>query len=482
MGLGAVNVVIGIPTFGMVSIYFLQARLSQQFPLVSSSIDKVVLKKPIAEARNEIVEYALAQGANYIYWLDDDVIPPPDAFMKLYRHHKDIVNGVYWSKSNPPMPLVFRGHLQGPYWNWHVGDMIEIDAAGNGLTLVKTDVYRKISETVGGPWYSTEYASFPGLTQSGFNNTEDLYFYWKAKQAGFKIWCDTSVQAYHYDKTNDVHYGMPPYAPQSNPAWAIKEPGTKLIADIGSGAQTPYMLDEGVTVTFDIREDIRPDVVCDVRYLPVPDQVFDIVHSSHVLEHFPWNGVDKVLKEWARVLKVGGELRLVVPNSRTIGKRLIDDELNPMDYWVVMGGQEYAKNFHATIFTPKTLRGLVESLGIFEDIQTNEGPDVFGPPNPDNWNLQLKATKVRHPVVDNIAPADMEMGPPSGSAMPIRLYDVPIERPLTPEELTQDLVWVNHLKMENNKKDIVLKLLNDKGEEHGMESDNAESGNLSGAE
>ena len=138
-----VNVIVGIPSFGMVSTYFLQARLSQQFPLVSSAFDKIVLNKPIADARNEIVEFALSQGANYIYWLDDDVIAPPDAFLKLFNQHKDIINGVYWSKSNPPMPLLFRGHLDGPYYDWHKGDLIEIDAAGSGLTLVKTDVYRR---------------------------------------------------------------------------------------------------------------------------------------------------------------------------------------------------------------------------------------------------------------------------------------------------------------------------------------------------
>src|SRR4030066_1044367 len=84
-----VNVVIGIPSFGMVSTYFLQSRLSQQFPLVSSAIDKIVLNKPIADARNEIVEFALSQGANYIYWLDDDVVAPPDTFLKMFRHRVD---------------------------------------------------------------------------------------------------------------------------------------------------------------------------------------------------------------------------------------------------------------------------------------------------------------------------------------------------------------------------------------------------------
>jgi len=437
-----VNVVIGIPSFGMVSTYFYQAMKSQQFPLVSSAFDKIVLNKKIDEARNEIVQFALDQGANYIYWVDDDVLPPPDAFLKMYTHNKDIINGVYWSKSNPPMPLLFRNHLEGPYWDWHVGDLIEIDAAGMGLTLVKTDVYRKIEKEQGGPWYSVNYGSFPGVQASPANNTEDLYFYWKARKAGYKIWADTSIQAYHYDKTNNVMYGMPSGAPQANAAYMVRPEGVKLIADIGSGPVSPYMRDEGKVVSFDIREEMRPDVVCDIRNLPVPNETFDIVYSGHTLEHFSWTSVDKVLKEWVRVLKVGGELRLVVPNLRWSAKRILEDTLVPYDYWVLYGEQDYVKNFHAVGFTPATLKLLVESLGVFEDIQMREG-DINGPPNADSWSLQLKATKVRNATFDNITPEDIDPAPVSNEVWPVRLYNTFNERPMTLEEIIGDkLKWL----------------------------------------
>jgi predicted SAM-dependent methyltransferase len=428
-----VNIVVGIPSFGMVSTYFMQGRMGQAMPLVSSAIDKFVIGKPIADARNEIVEFALSQGANYIYWLDDDVIPPPDAFLKMYKHRVDIINGVYWSKSNPPMPLLFRNHFEGPYWDWHVGDLIEIDAAGSGLTLVKTDVYRKIKE----PWYSTDYASFPGVKSAPPNNTEDLYFYWKAREAGYKIWADTSIQAYHYDKVNGVMYSMPMNSPQANPAWEVKNKGGKLIADIGSGPISPYMMDEGEVVSFDIREDMKPDVVCDVRHLPVPDQTFDILFSSHTLEHFSWQSADKVLREWARVLKVGGELRLVVPNLRYVAKRLLDDTVIPSDYWVIYGEQDYPKNFHGIGFTPKTLASIVESLGIFEDIQIKEG-NYLGQPAAENWNLQLKATKARHPEIDNITPDYIKAGPPEFNMWPVAIYPDSNTREMHEVEIAAD--------------------------------------------
>lgn len=460
-----VYVVVGIPSFGMVSTYFMQARTSQAFPLVSSAVDKIVLNKPIAEARNEIVEFALQQGAHYIYWLDDDVIAPPDSFLKLYKHGKDIINGVYWSKSNPPMPLLFRGHLEGPYWDWHVGDLIEIDAAGMGLTLVKTDVYRKMSQELGGPWYETQYASFPAdpekgpmpFNQSAPNNTEDLYFYWKARKLGYKVWADTSIQAFHYDKNSGLLYGIPPMAPQANPAWEIKPEGQKLIADLGSGGVSPYFRDEGVVVSFDIREDVKPDVICDLRSIPVPDQTFDIVHSSHTLEHFGYMGVDKVLREWSRILKVGGELWLAVPNLRWSAKRLLDDEPHPLDFWVLYGEQDYPKNFHAAGFTPNTLRSLVESLGIYDDIQIKEGNlDAWGI---EGWNLQLKATKVKNPVMDNITPDHFDPAPPATSWLPVRVYDTHNERPMTDEEIKVDKeknMTVDGAENPNDRKKAVL--------------------------
>jgi len=457
-----ISILVGVPTFGMVSHFFAQARGSQQFPLVSSSADYYVKGKPIAEARNEIVQYALDNNVTYIYWLDDDVIAPPDAFLKLWRHQKDIINGVYWSKSNPPMPLLFRGHLSMPYLNWHMGDLIEIDAAGNGLTLVRTEVYRKIEKELGAPWYSTEYGSFPGVKISPLNNTEDLYFYYKARKVGYKVWADTSVQAMHYEKSQDVMYHMPSSAPQGNPAWTIKPPNDeKLIADLGSGGISPYMMDQGVIVSFDIREDVHPDVVCDLRYLPVPDETFDLVFSSHTLEHFSWRTVDKVLKEWTRILKIGGELRLVVPNMQAVGKRWYEDKIVPTDMWVTFGEQEYAKNFHATGFTPNLLKDLVHSMGVYENIQVKVG-DIDGPANAaESWNLQLKATKYKNVQLDNISPDDMVPGKPIPAFYPVRIYDEYNDRPMTPEEITKDLTWVGSYNQDEafkKKEEILAKI------------------------
>ena len=69
----------------------------------------------------------------------------------------------------------------------------------------------------------------------------------------------------------------------------------------------------------------------DVRKLPHVDYVtsadkldmfeddsVDLIYSCHVLEHFPKYQTEDVLKEWHRVLKPGGILRLAVPDFEKI--------------------------------------------------------------------------------------------------------------------------------------------------------------------
>jgi len=61
--------------------------------------------------------------------------------------------------------------------------------------------------------------------------------------------------------------------------------------------------------------------VHDVRTLPMfDDGEVDLIYASHVLEYFDWIEVIDVLREWNRVLKAGGVLRLAVPDFAALVK------------------------------------------------------------------------------------------------------------------------------------------------------------------
>jgi predicted SAM-dependent methyltransferase len=55
-----------------------------------------------------------------------------------------------------------------------------------------------------------------------------------------------------------------------------------------------------------------------LRRLPFDDSSFDVVYSSHVLEHFTLELAEGLLRECHRVLKMGGLVRIVVPDLENV--------------------------------------------------------------------------------------------------------------------------------------------------------------------
>jgi SAM-dependent methyltransferase len=65
---------------------------------------------------------------------------------------------------------------------------------------------------------------------------------------------------------------------------------------------------------------INPDIIAwDLRKgIPFEDDTFDVVYSSHFIEHIERDSVANFIAECFRVLKHGGIIRIVVPNLLTI--------------------------------------------------------------------------------------------------------------------------------------------------------------------
>ena len=94
------------------------------------------------------------------------------------------------------------------------------------------------------------------------------------------------------------------------------------------------------------------------------DETFDLVYASHLLEHYPRNKVELVVKEWTRILKVDGMLRLSVPSFENIVK--IYQETGKLENVIgpVVGGQTYDYEFHYCIFDKRTLTDLMKRCGL----------------------------------------------------------------------------------------------------------------------
>jgi len=97
---------------------------------------------------------------------------------------------------------------------------------------------------------------------------------------------------------------------------------------------------------------------------PLPayaDGSVDEIRASHILEHFGHREVPEVLKEWVRVLKPGGVLKIAVPDFDYLVQHR-HDEL-PLESYL-MGGQSDQNDYHKSIFSERKLRDLMRYVGL----------------------------------------------------------------------------------------------------------------------
>jgi predicted SAM-dependent methyltransferase len=106
----------------------------------------------------------------------------------------------------------------------------------------------------------------------------------------------------------------------------------------------------------------------DAAHLRFPNEYADEVMASHVLEHFGFGDVVAVLREWHRVLKPMGVIKIAVPNYEWIHAHAAD----PKSQWYLFGGQTDANDFHKSLYTTKSLENCLKAAG-FENVEKWEG-------------------------------------------------------------------------------------------------------------
>ena len=94
------------------------------------------------------------------------------------------------------------------------------------------------------------------------------------------------------------------------------------------------------------------------------DNTFDMKDGSHVLEHYARNDVEAVLKEWVRVVKVDGIVRVSTPSFKSAIQ--IYEQTGKLEYILgpVIGGQTYDFEFHYCLFDERTLTALMKKCGL----------------------------------------------------------------------------------------------------------------------
>jgi predicted SAM-dependent methyltransferase len=154
-------------------------------------------------------------------------------------------------------------------------------------------------------------------------------------------------------------------------------------------------------IHLDIRKLPHVDIVCDFEHsrLPFRDCEVDEIISNHVIEHISWRNLPFVLKEWNRVLSVGGRVFLRTPDLEFICKTYLAKKTTPEwpgdenyikenlskeitpAWWAnikLFAGQDYPSNFHKLCFDFKMLKDLFERNGFTNVTRLNIQP-IYSP-------------------------------------------------------------------------------------------------------
>ena len=155
-------------------------------------------------------------------------------------------------------------------------------------------------------------------------------------------------------------------------------------------------------LTCDIRDLPHIDYVCAADALPFEDNTVDEVYSRHVVEHFTLKELLKVLEEWNRVLKIGGEIYIICPNLLWHLRQVLEGSHESFytkpsgqnaRYWgfgSLFGWQQDEFGVHKFGYYFELLRDILEAMG-FEQVEdlTNSGKGLENEP----WHLELRAKK-----------------------------------------------------------------------------------------
>ena len=160
-----------------------------------------VIRVPIQMARNQVFDYALDQGYDYLVQLDDDARFPADTIRRLLAHGKDVVCALAYQRKPPHLACVFEVGEDGMLGTALEGiertGLRRVDVSGFHVSCVSTSVVKRMRDGV----KEGEKIVVPGTRHyhGGFDNKvgEDFAGCLNMKKVGVQVWVDTDLIAGH---------------------------------------------------------------------------------------------------------------------------------------------------------------------------------------------------------------------------------------------------------------------------------------------
>lgn len=195
------RLLIATPTTGLVRMEWVASRYNQTIPtnwskteMIEYMSSYVPLRYTVHDAQNLITKVVVEEGYEWLLFIEHDTMPPPDMLQRFteYMDKGDIpmVSGLYFTRSVPPEPMVYRGRGNHYFRKWKLGDKIWVDGVPTGMLLIHSKllkavwddspeyrvtagdkVTRRVFDTLAQTWFNEETGANETLT-----STSDLNF------------------------------------------------------------------------------------------------------------------------------------------------------------------------------------------------------------------------------------------------------------------------------------------------------------------
>lgn len=125
-------------------------------------------------------------GAEYMLWLDSDMVFPATTALRLMAHNEDIVAANYVRRQLPAKGVAYEtiGDWQNPLPFELYDNLVPVQGIGMGCMLMKTKILSEITQ----PWFE-----FKWTPESNDHLGEDMIFCQKMAEAGHTVKVDTQL-------------------------------------------------------------------------------------------------------------------------------------------------------------------------------------------------------------------------------------------------------------------------------------------------
>ena len=156
----------------------------------------------VTKARDQLVDQFLSSDCTHMFWLDDDMVWAPDSFVRLLAlaTQVDVVAAAYPARKDP---VTYFAKTENGKTDLEASELglIEIEGIGLGFCCMaraaveavvenKRVVYDQIAQQSIRTVFRTD--EFEGNFRG-----EDMAFFADIREAGFKVWCDPSIELGH---------------------------------------------------------------------------------------------------------------------------------------------------------------------------------------------------------------------------------------------------------------------------------------------